>query len=163
MKNKSLKKETSVVENKRWAHTKAREEQELSDSRYCLHMAGPREALTTEANKVSVSWLCTCISLFQGPGGALKMCSNVYIGTGRVNLAGLRLPFLERPSCRVGPWLESATLAFSPHHSINDKSGSRHLNCLYKQNGLCGIIAILLGVWNFGISWIESVYMSNSQ
>lgn len=66
-------------------------------------MAGAREALTTEANKASVLGLCTCTRLFQGPGGALTMGSNVYLGTGSVNLAGLRLPSMERPACRVGP------------------------------------------------------------
>lgn len=28
-------------------------------------------------------------------------------------------------------------------------------NCLYKQCGLCQTLAFVLGVWNFGMCWVE--------
>ena len=75
----------------------------------------------------------------------------------RVNVAGLRLLSLERPACKVGPWLASGNLDLgrvltSPR---TDKNDSWFLGCLCKQRGLCCTPALLWGVWDFGTCQAE--------
>lgn len=64
-----------------------------------------------------------------------------------INTAGLRLPALEGPPCKVGPGLASQDVA---PKAFPDTAGALYLNCLYKQRDLSLTSAFLLGIWNFG-------------
>lgn len=55
----------------------------------------------------------------------------------RVNIAGLKLLFLENLVCTVGPWLASRNLNLEGFPPFPDKNCSLCLNCIYKECGLC--------------------------
>lgn len=67
-------------------------------------------------------------------------------GLQKVNIAGLRLPSLERPTCMVGIWLDSRDLDFRRVFTIpsTDKNALLCLDGLYKWYGLCWTPALLL-------------------
>ena len=46
-------------------------------------------------------------------------------------------------------------------YSLTDKSGMLSLNCLYKHNSSCWIIAFLLGVWHLSMCQAEVPYVTS--
>lgn len=73
-----------------------------------------------------------------------------------------RLLLLERPACKLHPWLylETWTWWGSP---LRSEWKVHCAQCLYKQYGLCWTRAFLCRFWHFAVFWVKGVHMISVQ